>query len=93
MLSVTSCELVRAKRLQRCCARCPICTSILLPTRITAPILSGHALEGCEDAAAPYHTGREYCGIHVQLGDVFAGILKRLRFVACDLAILLGVLS
>ena len=40
-----------------------------------------------------YHTGREYCGIHVQLGDVFAGILKRLRFVACDLAILLGVLS
>ena len=40
-----------------------------------------------------YHTGREYCGIHVQLGYVFAGILKRLRFVACDLAILLGVLS
>ena len=40
-----------------------------------------------------YHTGREYPGIHVQLGYVFAGILKQWRFVTCDFASLLGLLS
>ena len=40
-----------------------------------------------------YHTGSEYPGIHVQLRYVFAGILKQRRFVTCDFASLLGVLS